>query len=76
MTELQVCMEFMVLSFLVPGTARALTKSMLRQATIEKLLKKRQQDVDAFVKLVTSSTTQEVMGVYMESLRKKSKKQK
>ena len=48
---------------------------MLRQATIEKLLKKRQQDIDIFVQLVTSSQAQKMMGIYMENLQKKAKKQ-
>lgn len=59
----------------IPVAARAISKSMMRQATIDRLLKNREQDVNVFVQLVTSSAAQKMMGIYMESLQKKAKKE-
>jgi len=75
MDQVQARAETQMKSWLkVPGTARATTKSMMRQETIDKLLKKRQEDIDMHVVFITSPPVQKMMGIYMENLQKKSAK--
>lgn len=54
--------------------ARYLTKLQLRQPTMDRLINRRQEDIDHFVTLVTKDTTQKSIGMYLDALKKKAKK--
>ncbi|CBY37812.1 unnamed protein product [Oikopleura dioica] len=58
----------------VPPKARAITKQLLRQDTANKLISKKEQDIETFVKLVSQPSVQKDLGRYIEMMKAKSKK--
>ena len=53
--------------------ARAMTKTLMRQPTIDKFNKRREADVEEVVSLLTAEKTQKNLGAYLASLSKKKK---
>lgn len=53
--------------------ARHLTKLQMRQATMDKLEVNREDDINNFVKFIMQPGQQRNLGMYLESLKKKSK---
>ncbi|TNN31071.1 Enoyl-CoA delta isomerase 1, mitochondrial [Liparis tanakae] len=51
--------------------ARALTKSMMRKPTIEKLTSNREADIQHFVNFITKDSIQKSLGMYMAMLKKR-----
>ena len=54
--------------------ARHITKLQLRQPTIDRLVNKREEDIDHFVNFTTKDSIQKSLGMYLEALKKKSAK--
>ena len=54
--------------------ARAMTKMLMRQPTIDKFLRSRDADLETTVTLLTREKTQKALGAYLASLKKKEKK--
>ncbi|XP_067948537.1 enoyl-CoA delta isomerase 1, mitochondrial-like isoform X1 [Watersipora subatra] len=57
----------------IPDHARHLTKLQLRQKTIDRLLSRRQEDIDYFVKFTTKDSIQKSLEMYLKALKNKSK---
>lgn len=53
--------------------ARAMTKTLMRQPTIDKFNRRREADVEEVVSLLTAEKTQKNLGAYLASLSKKKK---
>jgi len=51
--------------------ARALTKSMMRKPTIDKLTSNREADIQHFVNFITKDSIQKSLGMYMAMLKKR-----
>jgi len=58
----------------IPTEARHLSKLMMRGPTLDKLTRDKQADIENFVSFVTKPQVQKPMGMYLEALKKKSKK--
>ena len=56
--------------------ARHITKLQLRQPTIDRLVNKREEDIDHFVNFTTKDSIQKSLGMYLEALKKKSAKKR
>ena len=61
-------------SMIFSDGARIITKRNLRQATIDKLIARKEQDIGYFVKFITSNAAQKQMGQYLEALKNRTKK--
>lgn len=59
--------------FLLQGFARQLSKTELRRPTIEKLLKKKEEDIGYFRDYITKDAIQKSLGMYLESLKNRRK---
>uniref|UniRef100_K1Q3R9 Enoyl-CoA delta isomerase 1, mitochondrial n=1 Tax=Magallana gigas TaxID=29159 RepID=K1Q3R9_MAGGI len=59
--------------FKIPGFARQLSKTELRRPTIEKLLKKKEEDIGYFRDYITKDAIQKSLGMYLESLKNRRK---
>uniref|UniRef100_A0A672G5S5 Enoyl-CoA delta isomerase 1, mitochondrial n=1 Tax=Salarias fasciatus TaxID=181472 RepID=A0A672G5S5_SALFA len=57
--------------FAIPEHARQITKSMMRKATIDKLVSSREADIKNFVKFITKDSIQKSLRVYLEMLKKR-----
>jgi hypothetical protein len=57
-------------------TARELTKSMMRNETINKLIAHREQDLDNFVEFTQKDSIQKSIGAYLESVKRRSSPKK
>ncbi|KAK9535669.1 hypothetical protein VZT92_008039 [Zoarces viviparus] len=55
----------------IPDHARAITKSMMRKPTIDKLASNRDADIKHFVNFITKDSIQKSLGMYMEMLKKR-----
>ncbi|XP_056264179.1 enoyl-CoA delta isomerase 1, mitochondrial-like [Pseudoliparis swirei] len=55
----------------IPDHARALTKSMMRKPTIDKLTSNREADIQHFVNFITKDSIQKSLGMYMAMLKKR-----
>lgn len=55
----------------VPDHARQLTKSMIRQATADRLLKQRDADIQNFVSFISKDAIQKSLQTYLEKLKQK-----
>ena len=55
------------------AAARQLTKLQLNKPTIDKLLAKREEDITHFRDFIMRDSTQKVLGMYLENLKKKAK---
>ncbi|XP_007937858.1 enoyl-CoA delta isomerase 1, mitochondrial [Orycteropus afer afer] len=55
----------------IPDHARQLTKTMMRKATVDQLLKHREADIQNFVSFISRDSIQKVLQVYLQKLRKK-----
>lgn len=51
--------------------ARQLTKSMMRKATADNLIKQREADIQNFVSFVSRDSIQKSLQVYLEKLKQK-----
>ena len=51
--------------------ARHISKLQLRQPTLDRLLSRRQEDIDNFVKFITRDAIQKSLGMYMDRLKMK-----
>lgn len=58
----------------IPKEARHVSKMLMRQPTLEKLTRDKQGDIDHFVNFITQPIIQKPLGMYLEALKKKSKK--
>ena len=63
--------EFLVSYF--QGFARQLSKTELRRPTIEKLIRKKEEDIGYFRDYITKDAIQKSLGMYLESLKNKKK---
>ena len=54
--------------------ARAMTKTLMRQPTIDKFNNRRDADLEYVVSMLTAEKTQKNLGAYLASLSKKAKK--
>jgi hypothetical protein len=59
---------------LLSEDARQITKSLIRESTINKLIDNREKDTKFFIESTLNSSVQEPLGKFLEAL--KSKKQK
>ncbi|XP_003964435.1 enoyl-CoA delta isomerase 1, mitochondrial [Takifugu rubripes] len=55
----------------VPDHARQITKSMMRKPTIDKLMSKREPDIQNFVSFITKDPIQKSLGLYLAMLKKR-----
>ncbi|XP_059204551.1 enoyl-CoA delta isomerase 1, mitochondrial [Centropristis striata] len=55
----------------IPDHARQITKSMMRKTFIDKLVSKREADIQNFVSFITKDSIQKSLGMYMEMLKKR-----
>ncbi|CAH1802708.1 unnamed protein product, partial [Owenia fusiformis] len=55
----------------IPGYARQLSKMQLRKPTIDKLVARKEDDINYFATFITKDGVQKAMGMYLESLKKK-----
>ncbi|XP_037545334.1 enoyl-CoA delta isomerase 1, mitochondrial [Nematolebias whitei] len=55
----------------IPEHARQITKSMMRQSTIDKLRSNREADIQNFVSFITKESIQKSLRMYMEMLKQK-----
>ncbi|XP_074552456.1 enoyl-CoA delta isomerase 1, mitochondrial [Halichoeres trimaculatus] len=55
----------------IPDHARQITKSMMRKPTIEKLVSKREADIQNFVGFITKDSIQKSLRMYIEMLKKR-----
>lgn len=55
----------------ISKTAKHLSKGLMRGALAENLVARKQEDVDQFLKFVTSESVQKALGLYFQSLKKK-----
>uniref|UniRef100_A0A8D8RJU9 Enoyl-CoA delta isomerase 1, mitochondrial n=1 Tax=Cacopsylla melanoneura TaxID=428564 RepID=A0A8D8RJU9_9HEMI len=62
---------FLSLYATIPGTARKLTKLMIREKTISNLMKNKEKDLKTVIELITSPQVQKGLGLYLQSLKKK-----
>ncbi|XP_054743336.1 enoyl-CoA delta isomerase 1, mitochondrial-like [Anastrepha obliqua] len=67
------CEEFIASFKQVNPYARALTKQQFRVKELQELEEQREQDLQAFIAIITQPATQKGLGLYLESLKKKSK---
>jgi len=58
----------------IPREARHVTKMLMRQPTLDKLTCDKQGDIDHFTTFIQQPQIQKPMGMYLEALKKKSKK--
>lgn len=58
----------------IPREARHVTKMLMRQPTLDKLTSDKQGDIDHFTTFIQQPQIQKPMGMYLEALKKKSKK--
>lgn len=65
------CKEFIKKFDRIPPFARAATKLILREAPLKRLIENRKQDVETFLGFVKDPKTQQAIGMYVESLKKK-----
>ncbi|KAM6966174.1 enoyl-CoA delta isomerase 1, mitochondrial [Tautogolabrus adspersus] len=55
----------------IPDHARQITKSMMRKPTVEKLVSKREADINNFVSFITKDSIQKSLRMYIEMLKKR-----
>ncbi|XP_005391491.1 PREDICTED: enoyl-CoA delta isomerase 1, mitochondrial [Chinchilla lanigera] len=55
----------------IPDHARQLTKSMMRKATADHLIKQREADIQNFVSFISKDSIQKSLQVYLEKLKQK-----
>lgn len=55
----------------IPDHARQITKSMMRKPTIEKLVSKREADIQNFVSFISKDSIQKSLRMYIEMLKKR-----
>lgn len=55
----------------IPEHARQITKSMMRKATVDKLVANREADIQNFVKFITKDSIQKSLRMYLEMLKKR-----
>ena len=58
----------------IPSEARHVSKMLMRQDTINKLINNKQDDIEHFANFVTQPVIQKPLGKYLEALKAKSKK--
>lgn len=58
----------------IPEAARQLTKLQIRKPTIDRLLAKREEDITNFRDFIMRDSSQKTLAIYLENLKKKSKK--
>lgn len=58
----------------IPSEARHVSKMLMRQETLDKLLSQKEQDIEHFANFVTQPVIQKPLGMYLEALKAKSKK--
>ena len=56
-----------------PLKARYLSKMLMRQPTLDKLVTRKNEDVDYFVSYIMQPSVQQPIGGYLQALKKKSK---
>ena len=54
--------------------ARQITKKQIRQATMDRLVSRREEDIQNFVQFITKDSVQKALGFYLEQLKNKQKK--
>ncbi|XP_026316740.1 enoyl-CoA delta isomerase 1, mitochondrial-like [Hyposmocoma kahamanoa] len=70
------CKEFIKKFDRIPPFARATTKLVLREVPLKRLIENRKQDVETFLGFVKDPKTQQAIGMYVESLKKKAGQEK
>lgn len=63
-----------ILFFLLADFARQLTKTQMKMSLIDKLLSRRDEDIEHFVNFITKDSVQKTLGFYLEQMKKKQKK--
>ncbi|XP_061703135.1 enoyl-CoA delta isomerase 1, mitochondrial [Syngnathoides biaculeatus] len=63
--------EIMAKWLAIPDHARQITKSMMRKPTIDKLMSKREADIQNFVSFITKDSIQKSLHMYLEMLKKR-----
>lgn len=58
----------------IPSEARHVSKMLMRQPTLDKLVNNKQEDIQYFSNFITQPIIQKPMGMYLEALKSKSKK--
>jgi len=58
----------------IPSEARHISKMIMRQPTLDKLTSDKEGDIDHFCNFIVQPQIQKPMGLYLEALKKKSKK--
>lgn len=69
------CEQFIASFKNVNPYARALTKQQFRIKELQELEQQREKDLQIFLGLIMQPSVQKAMGIYLEGLKKKSKKQ-
>ena len=58
----------------IPSEARHVSKMLMRQETLDKLVNNKEEDIEHFANFVTQPVIQKPLGMYLEALKAKSKK--
>lgn len=58
----------------IPDFARQLTKTQMKKPKVDKLLSRREEDIEHFVNFITKESVQKALGTYLEQMKNKSKK--
>ena len=58
----------------IPSEARHVSKMLMRQDTLNKLIENKKADIEHFANFVTQPVIQKPLGKYLEALKAKSKK--
>lgn len=58
----------------IPDFARQLTKTQMKKPLVDKLMSRREEDIDHFVNFITKDSVQKALGFYIEQLKNKQKK--
>ena len=58
----------------IPSEARHVSKMLMRQPTLDKLITAKDDDIEHFANFITQPIIQKPLGLYLEALKSKSKK--
>ncbi|XP_045214895.1 enoyl-CoA delta isomerase 1, mitochondrial-like [Mercenaria mercenaria] len=58
----------------IPDFARQLTKTQMKKAKVDKLLARREEDIEHFVNFITKDSVQKALGFYLEQMKNKAAK--
>ena len=58
----------------IPSEARHVSKMLMRQPTLDRLVNSKEEDIQHFAKFITQPIIQKPLGMYLDALKAKSRK--